>query len=60
MTKQELIAKCYKELGLDPEKNPQSAQQIYLMMMRSGAVFPSEAISAVFKLMMAYIDQEEG
>lgn len=58
MTKQELITACYKELGLDPEKNPQNFVQL------TEFVYHSEEIDwrkkyEVFEKMALYIDSQE-
>ena len=55
MTKQELIAECYQALDLDPDKNPESLEQI--------TEFSSQDIDQLIqiaRLMGKYIDQEEG
>ena len=55
MTKQELIRDCYKELGLDPDKNPASMEQITQMAVEIGGC-PN---SSIITLMAQYIDSQE-
>ena len=63
MTKQELIRKCYKELGLEPDKNPQNCEQISDYV---NSAFYSEPIydrlpkvPTLLQLMAQYIDSQE-
>ena len=56
VTRSELITQCYKELGLDPEKNPQNLEFIFRYARDEGDI---KAVQYMGLLMAQYIDAQE-
>jgi hypothetical protein len=56
MTKEELIRECYRELGLDPDKNPQNMEFIFCYARDEGDIKATQSMGA---LMAKFIDSQD-